>query len=108
MARRPPSRDGYVEEILENGGRYALEGTVVSFDPKTGEGLLDDGTGVIRMVLENYLFAEDLKEGSVVRVIGRAYLSEEGKIIRVEAVNRLNVPLDLYRKVKELERRVVA
>jgi hypothetical protein len=26
----------------------------------------------------------------------------------VEAVNRLTVPLDVYRKVKELERRVVS
>ncbi len=107
MARRPPAKEVYVEEMTDSGVRYAVEGVVVDFDPRTGEGKLDDGTGVLKIILENFLFAEDLSVGSFVRVIGRGYLSEEGRVMRVEIVNPLNVPPDVYRRVKELERRVV-
>jgi hypothetical protein len=106
VARRPPSREVNIKEILDDGMRVAVEGMVIDFDPNKGEGKLDDGTSIAMLVLENFLFAEDLKPGSFVRVLGRAYLSSEGRIIRAEVVNRLDVDPSLYREVKELERRV--
>ncbi len=106
MARRPPSRETYIKEILDDGVRVAVEGMVLDFDPNKGEGKIDDGTGVATVVLENFLFAEELRLSSFVRVLGRAYLSSEGRIIRAEVVNRLDVDPSLYREVKEVERRV--
>lgn len=107
MARREPAREVYVEEITESGKRYAVSGYVVDFDPNSGEGKIDDGTGVIRAVLDNFIFAEDMEVGNFVRLIGRVYLSSEGKVMRVEIANRLRIQPDVYKRIKELERRVL-
>ena len=103
---RPPSKEVYVSEIMEN-GRHTVTGYIVDFDPNLGEGKLDDGTGILRLILENFLFAEDLEVGNFVRVMGRVYLSSEGRIMRVEVAQRLGVSPEVYKKVKELERRVI-
>ena len=95
-----------VKEIVDD-GRYTVTGYIVDFDPHVGEGQLDDGTGVLKIVLENFLFAEDLEVGNFVRVMGRVYLSTEGRIMRVEVAQRLGVPPDLYKRIKELERRLL-
>jgi len=107
VARREPARELYVEEILESGRRYAVAGYVVDFDPHKGEGKIDDGSGVLRVVLENFIFAEELDVGRFVRVIGKVYLSSEGKVMRVELAHRLGVSPKLYKEIKELERRVL-
>jgi len=106
MARRAPSKEVYIKEISEEGARYAVAGTVVSFDASRGEGILDDGTGTLKFVLDNIIYAERVKEGSFVRLLGRAYVTEEGVVLRAEVVNELNVTPEIYNRVKELERRV--
>ena len=68
---------------------------------------MDDGTGTARVVLDDVLFAERMREGSLVRLLGRAYKSDDAIIIRAEIVQPMDgVDPALYRRVRELERRV--
>ncbi len=106
MARRPSAEETYVKDIAEEGKLYAVEGVIVSSDPTRGEGVLDDGTGTLKFVLDSMIFAERIKEGTFVRLIGRAYLTDDGIVLRAEVVNNLNVGSDMYNRVKRLERRV--
>ena len=103
---RPPSREVSVSEIYDN-GRYTVVGYVVDFDPRTGEGRIDDGTAVLRVILDDMTFAEEMEVGRYVRAMGRVYISQEGKIMRAEIVQRMGIEPEIYRKLRELERRVV-
>jgi len=105
--KRKHAVDTTISNIEGNGERVSLLSTVVDFDPKTGEGKIDDGTGIATLILEDFLFAEKLTPGKRIRVIGRAYKSDDGVIIRAEIVHDMSdVDPSLYRKVVSLERRV--
>lgn len=105
--RRVPSRDVTISELTGEGERVAVLCTVVSFDSGRLEGIVDDGTGTARVVLDDVLFAERMLEGSLVRLLGRAYKSDDAIIIRAEIVQPMDgVDPALYRRVRELERRV--
>jgi len=104
--KRMHSKDVSISEIDGNGERVAVLCTVVDFDASSAEGKIDDGTGVALAVLEDVLFAEKMRPGALVRIVGRAYKSEEGLLIRVELVQDMGaVDPTLYNKVRELERR---
>ena len=101
------ARDLTISKIEGKGERVAVLCTVVDFDAGTVEGKIDDGTGIATVVLEDVLFAERMRPGALVRVVGRAYKSEEGLLIRVELVQDMGeVDPSLYNRVRELERRV--
>ena len=105
--RRRPTRDVDLAEVKEDGERVSVLCTVIDFDPRKGEGTVDDGTSVARVILEDFLFAEKMKPGSKVRIIGRAYKSDEGLLIRAEIVHDMSrISPATYKKVRELERRV--
>ena len=105
--KRKPARDVRIAEIREDGERVAVLCTVISFDHKKGEGQVDDGTGMAKIILDDFLFADKIREGRLVRLIGRAYKSDEGVIIRAEIVHDMEgVDPSLYARVRELERRV--
>jgi len=104
--KRMHSKDASISEIDGNGERVAVLCTVVDFDAGAVEGKIDDGSGVALFVLEDVLFAEKMRSGALVRIVGRAYKSEEGLLIRVELVQDMGaVDPTLYNKVRELERR---
>ncbi len=104
---RKVTKDVDISEIEGEGERVAIFGMVVYFDPQKGAGKIDDGTGVADFVLDDFLFAEKLSEKKPVRLIGRAYKSDEGIIIRAEIVQDMEgVDPTLYRKVRAIERRV--
>ncbi len=106
MPRRV-TRDVKIIEISGEGERVAVFGTVVLFDPQQGRGKIDDGTGVAEFILDDFLFAEKLAEKARVRIIGRAYKSDEGIIIRAEIVQDMEgVDPRIYEEVRSLERRV--
>ena len=107
MAKRRPSVERWIKELKE-GGRAAIAGLVVAFEPEKGEGIIDDGTGTITFVLEDLIFAEDIREGSFVRLLGRVVGTERGLLFRAEIANKLNVRPTIYNKVKELERRYLS
>ena len=107
MARRRPYKERYIKELLEDGENVAVEGIVLDFDVNRAQGRVDDGTAVATIVLENVIFAEEMKAGRFVRVVGRSYISSEGRVIRADAVHGLDgINPVLYKKVKEIERRV--
>lgn len=105
--RRMHARDVTISEITGEGERVAVLCTVVDFDVNSMDGKIDDGTGMALVILEDVLFAERMRPGALVRVVGRAYKSDEGLLIRVELVqDMMGVDPALYAKVRELERRV--
>ena len=96
-----------IAEIEGLGERVAVLCTVVDFDARKGEGKVDDGTGIATVILEDFLFAEKMVPGRRVRLLGRAYKSDEGLIIRAEIVHDMeDVDPAVYRRVRGLERRV--
>jgi len=105
--RRKPARDVDLAQVDEDGERVPVLCTVIDFDPRKGEGKVDDGTSVARVILDDFLFAEKMRAGSRVRIIGRAYKSDEGLLIRAEIVHDMSgISPATYRRVRELERRV--
>jgi len=105
--KRRPAKDLRISEISGDGQRVSVVCTVVDFDPAEMGGHVDDGTGVAKVALDDVLFAQRMNVGSVVRIIGRAYTTEDIPLIRVEVVQPFSdADLDLYRKVVLLERRV--
>jgi len=105
--KRMPARDVSISDIEGNGERVAVLCTVVDFNASTIEGKVDDGTGIATVVLEDVLFAERMRPGALVRIVGRAYKSEEGLLIRAEIVQDMSgIDPALYNKVREIERRV--
>jgi len=105
--RRMHARDMTISEIQGEGERVSILCTVVEFDPSKMEGKIDDGTGMALVILEDVLFAEKMQNGALVRVVGRAYKSDEGLLIRAEVVQDMK-GLDpaLYAEIRGLERRV--
>lgn len=105
--KRKSARDVSISEVEGNGERVAILCSVVDFDAGSAEGKVDDGTGVATIMLEDVLFAERLRSGALVRILGRAYKSEDGVLIRVELVQDMaGVDPALYQKVRSIERRV--
>ncbi len=105
--RRRHARDVTISEISGDGERVAVLCTVVDFDANKMEGKVDDGTGIALVILEDVLFAEKMASGRLIRVIGRAYKSDEGLLIRAEIVQDMEgVDPALYAQVRDLERRV--
>ncbi|MDN5366607.1 MAG: hypothetical protein PWQ11_18 [Candidatus Diapherotrites archaeon] len=105
--RRMHARDVTISEIQGEGERVSVLCTVVDFDTNKMEGKIDDGTGIALVILEDILFAEKLKPGALVRVLGRAYKSEDGLLIRAEVVQDMDgVDPALYAQIRDLERRV--
>ncbi len=105
--RRMHARDLTISEVRGDGERVSVLCTVVEFDPNKMEGKIDDGTGMALVILEDVLFAEKMQSGALVRVVGRAYKSDEGLLIRAEVVQDMKeVDPALYAQIREMERRV--
>jgi len=100
--RRRPFREKRLVEA-EEGEPVAVTGIVVDYNPSLGEGKIDDGSSVVTFALESLLFAEEIDVGRFVRLLGRIYYMREGRLLRVEIAQRLNVSPSLYRKVREVE-----
>ncbi len=106
-SRRMHAKDLTISEVSGDGERVAVLCTVVEFEPNRMEGKIDDGTGMATFILEDSLFAEKIREGGLVRVVGRAYKSEDGLLIRAEVIQDMSeVDPALYAQIRELERRV--
>ena len=105
--RRMHARDLTISEVQGDGERVSILCTVVEFDPNKMEGKIDDGTGMALVILEDVLFAEKMQSRGLVRVVGRAYKSDEGLLIRAEVVQDMKeVDPALYAQIREIERRV--
>ncbi|MHA1686343.1 MAG: hypothetical protein ACTSYD_08005 [Candidatus Heimdallarchaeaceae archaeon] len=85
-------------------GKYRLFGSIVKFQ----EDLLviNDGTGEIDVkILPTTTIPEDLKEGSQVMVLG--YLETKDSQIKVVIIQNMSeVDIELYQKVREVEKSI--
>lgn len=105
--RRRPFREKPLAQA-EEGEPVAVTGIIVDYNPSLGEGKIDDGSVVVSFALESLLYAEEVDVGRFVRLLGRVYYMREGRLLRVEIAQRLNVSPSLYRKVQGAERRLVS
>ena len=102
-ARRQPAKELKVSELSPEEGLVALLGTLK--EVKAGEAILEDESGSVKLSFPEGL-ADNLKEGSLVRVIGRRILNDNETRFNVEAVHDMaGLDLALYQKVKALEQR---
>ncbi len=106
VTRRRPAKDLAISEISGEGQRVSVVCTVVDFDASEMAGHVDDGTGVAKVALDDVLFAEKMRVGSLVRVIGRAYVTEDIPLIRAEVVQPFDADAGVYREIVSVERRV--
>ncbi len=83
-----------MKDIVEE-GRYSVVGVLK-------DGVLDDGTGSIRVEAESAYLKDMLSRGGSVRVLGRGKITREGRVIVVSIVHPLTLPLELYNKVRRL------
>jgi RPA family protein len=113
--RRLPAIEKNISDITEEDRRIKLLGTLVNKDLSQNTADLDDGTGTIHIFFDDLELVNtlrELKEGSVVRVIGRVralgFRDEEKKIeIEGEVLQPVkNLKIDLYKKVLDLEKKI--
>lgn len=97
--RRMPASEKNVADIGKDDVRVRLLGTVI--DKKDNVVVMDDGTGKI-----NVVFEEPVKsESKSVRVFGRVMPAEKGFEIQGEILQEMDeIDLELYKKVKEIEK----
>jgi hypothetical protein len=103
IVRRQPARELKVSELSQEDGLAALTGRLKELKEK--EAVLEDESGQVKLSFPEEK-AENLKEGGLVRVIGRRLLNDNETRFNVEAVHDMaGLDLALYQKVKALEQK---
>ncbi len=98
--------EGKIKDIVESGRKYAVYGVVVHFDKETGKGVLDDGEKTLEFVLNNFIYADRVKESSHVRLIGRGEIKEGKRVLYVDIVHTLDIPYKHFTDLIQMERRL--
>lgn len=101
--KRLPGRERQIAQITGEEYRVRVLGTVVDVDEGNSSALLDDGTGRATLLFADPEQFEELKEGKLVRVIGKARKEAEVEI-EVEIVQDMGkLDLGLYEQVRYIE-----
>lgn len=104
ISRRRPAKELKISELSAEEGPAALLGRINGV--KDGEAVLEDESGKVKLSFGEGASPENLKEGALVRAIGRRILNDNETRFNVEALHEMaGLDLDLYQKVKALERR---
>ena len=94
----------YVAEIPDSERRVCVIGEIKSINEDSAEATLSDDTGKIILVFTSMDAMQKIGAGYRVRVLGKVYITENGKIIKVEHVqNADNLDMDMYKKIRSLE-----
>ena len=102
--RRQPALEVKVSEIRGQDQPLALLGQVKAVKPEEMQAVLSDESGEVKLSFEEAIRLDKLKEGELVRVIGKPFLKDDETRINVEAIHGMaGLDLELYRRVKELE-----
>ena len=105
--RAPSARELSLKEITGKEERVAVIGTLVSVNKKEMNGVLSDETLECELVFTEGEQLLGLKEGKILRVIGKPSKKEKLSI-EVEILQELkDFDSNLFKKVKELEKRTL-
>jgi hypothetical protein len=98
--KRAPSKHVSVKDLNKDLNRVALVGTIVSRNDTVMSFLLDDGCGTVNVIVNNADMFGLLKDGQIVRVLGRIW--GEGADIEIQGdivQDFTNLDLTLFKKV---------
>ena len=100
LLRRAPAIITRIKEINGDMGRVCVLGTVVNKNQEIGSVILDDGEATVLVLLNNPQDVEKLKEGQLVRVLGKVWGSEGEIELQAELVQDFSkIDRELYNKV---------
>ena len=71
--KREPSKQVLVKNLTKDMKRVALIGTLVSKNDNILSFLIDDGTGTVNVIINDADMFGQLREGQIVRVLGRLW-----------------------------------
>jgi len=98
-----PFLEVYIDEIKVS-GKYTVVGTVVAIgEDKIG---INDGTGEMNIIPPSTFDISSLKEGAQIRCLGYVDIVPEKVLNAITIHNLSNVDIDLYQRVRELEKSV--
>lgn len=98
--RRLPAVERYIKDIGGEDFRVRINGVVVDVHRDTYTAMVDDGTGrAIVQFVDPEIF-EKLKEGSTVRIIGKAVPGEETMIDAEVVQDMSKLDLGLYNRAR--------
>jgi uncharacterized protein YdeI (BOF family) len=80
--KRVPAKHSSVKELSKDLNRVALVGTIVSRNDTVMSFLLDDGSGTVNVIVNDADMFSLLKDGQIVRVLGRIW--GEGTDIEIQ------------------------
>lgn len=105
--RLSPAKELFLKEVTGKEERVAVIGTLVSVNKKEMSGVLSDETLECELVFTEGEQLLGLKEGKILRVIGKP--SKKPRLsIEVEILQELkDFDSNLFKKVKELETRML-
>ena len=96
--RRHPAVEKKISEVNEDNTRIKLVGTIISIDESIPMIVIDDGTGIANIVVDEIKF----NIGNQIRVIGRV-INTEPVEIRAEIVQDFSkVDMEIYNKYLEI------
>ena len=104
--KRLPGKERQIAEIIREDYRVRVLGTIIDIDEANSLALLDDGTGRATILFADPDQFEAVKEGKLVRVIGKVRM--EGEIeIEVEIIQDMSkLNLGLYEQVMYIEEKL--
>ena len=104
MATNDAAKEKYIAEIPNSEQRVCVIGEIKAINEDSAEATLADDTGKIILVFTALDDMQKIGAGHRVRVIGKVYPTENGKIIKVEYVQKAdNLDMNMYKKIRTLE-----
>jgi uncharacterized protein YdeI (BOF family) len=98
--KRAPAKQVLAKDLSQDLSRVALVGTVVSRNDTVMSFLLDDGSGTVNIIVNDADMFGLLKDGQIVRVLGRIWGEGEDIEIQGDIVQDFsNLDLNLFKKV---------
>lgn len=104
--KRVPGKERQIAAITGDEYRVRVLGTIVDIDTANSSGLLDDGTARATILFADPDQFEAVKEGKLVRIIGKVRKEAEVEI-EVEIIQDMReLDLGLYEQVRYLEEKM--
>jgi hypothetical protein len=98
--KRAPSKQVLIKNITKDLPRVAVVGTIVSRNETIFSFLLDDGSGTVNIIMNDAEKFEQLKDGQVVRVLGRLWGEGEDIELQGDIVQDFTkIDLSLFKEV---------
>ncbi|MGB9675260.1 MAG: hypothetical protein ACP5IJ_01655 [Candidatus Nanoarchaeia archaeon] len=100
ILRRAPAIPVLIKNLTSEMGRVAVLGTIVGKNTEIGSVIIDDGEASILVLLNNPADCLKLKEGQIIRVLGKVWSSGNEIELLGEIVQDFSgIDLELYKKI---------